>query len=568
YLSFEPLLTLLSSEFLSKESQHNTFVVQYLSELLESSISELSEKHNELVIENQGLISNLIEIMQNMSDFSSLSWEEIEETPWILWDFRKQRLYKQAITGSGKTLAFLVPILEKLIRREEALTRHHIGSLIVLPTRELATQIYHVYETIMKMSEETDLNLRAQLVIGGVMTIQHDISEFDKLSPSIIIGTPGRIDDFLSSSIVKTKELEILVMDEADRLLDMGFLPTIESIIRKLPKQRRTGLFSATMTDAVDKLIRTGLRNPVKIVVRVGNQKNGQEDKRIPSWLFSFPSFDIIIFNSFSLQIGYIIVKSEEKYLQLIRLLNYSLVKEKMKKFIVYFLSCVCVDYFSLVFSQIPHLKETFKIFSLHGRQSSSSRIKNYKNFFNTLSGTPAILFTTDLAARGLDVPNVDMVIQVDPPLDPKVFSHRCGRAGRAGRPGKAVVMLNKGREEDYVHLLKVRKIPVEALRKIGKNGDLIENEESEPKEEIFSLVKEIRNIVKKDRDLYEKGLRAYVSYVRAYSKHQAHFIFRIKDLDFSGIAYSFGLLHLPKMPELKNITLDFEEEIVDVKYL
>ncbi|KAG5513267.1 hypothetical protein PMAC_001637 [Pneumocystis sp. 'macacae'] len=484
-----------------------------------------------------------------MSGFSSLLWEDIgvSLTPWIrkaidTMGFQKTTpvqastipLFMKnkdvAMTGSGKTLAFLVPVLEKLIRREEILTRHHIGSLIILPTRELATQIYHVYETIIGMSEETELNLKAQLVIGGVMTIQHDISEFDKMSPSIIIGTPGRINDLLLSSIVKTKELEILVMDEADRLLDMGFLPVVESIIRKLPKQRRTGLFSATMTDAVDKLVKTGLRNPVKIVVRVGNQKNDQEDRCTPSCL----------------QIGYIVMKSEEKYLQLIRLLNYSLDKEKMKKFI------------------IPYLKKTFKIFSLHGRQSSSLRIKNYKNFFNMLSETPTVLFTTDLAARGLDVPNVDMVIQMDPPLDPKVFSHRCGRAGRAGRPGKAIVMLNKGREEDYIHLLKVRKIPLESLKKIGKNGDIIKNDEDESKEEIFSLVSEIRNIVKKDRDLYEKGLKAFVSYVRAYSKHQAHFIFRVKDLDFSGIAYSFGLLHLPKMPELKNLALDFEEEIVD----
>lgn len=256
-----------------------------------------------------------------------------------------------------------------------------------------------------------------------------------------------------------------------------------------------------------------------------------------------------------------------EKYLQLIRLLNYSYIKDGMKRFVVYFLSCICVDYFFLVFSQIPYLK-TFKIIPLHARQSSSLRAKNYKTFFDMLSGTPCILFTTDLAARGLDMPNIDMVIQMDPPLDPKVFSHRCGRAGRAGRPGKAVVMLNRGREEDYVHFLKVRKIPIQPLKKIGKDGNIVENEEDESKEEIFLLVKEIRNIVKKDRDFYEKGLRAFVSYIRAYSKHQAHFIFRVKDLDFSGLAYSFGLFHLPKMPELKNINLDFEEEFIDLNKL
>ncbi|KAG5440126.1 hypothetical protein PCANB_001695 [Pneumocystis canis] len=506
-----------------------------------------------------------------MSDLSSLSWDDmgISFTPWMfvfpnaidIMGFEKSTpvqastiplfmknkdVVVEAITGSGKTLAFLIPILEKLIRREEPFSEHHIGSLIILPTRELAIQTYHVYQTIVKMSKEQNISLKAQLVIGGVMTTEHDVSEFYKLSPSIIIGTPGRINELLSLSVVKTKELEMFVMDEADRLLEMGFLPVIESIIKKLPKQRRTGLFSATMSDATDELIRVGLRNPVKIIVKVGNQKNDQEDKRIPSCL----------------QMKYMVLSPAEKYLQLFRLLNYSLVKEKMRKIIVYFLSCICVDYFSLIFSQIPYLR-AFKIFSLHGRQSSSLRAKNYKNFFNTLSETPSILLTTDLAARGLDVPNVDMVVQMDPPLDPKVFSHRCGRAGRAGRAGKAVVMLTKGREEDYVYLLKVRKIPLQFLKKIGKNGDIMENDKDEPKEEILLLVKEIRNIF-----VNLQGLRAFVSYIRAYSKHQAHFIFRVKDLDFSGLAYSFGLLHLPKMPELKDKILDFEEDSIDLNKL
>ncbi|KTW25667.1 hypothetical protein T552_03527 [Pneumocystis carinii B80] len=523
-----------------------------------------------------------------MSSFSSLSWDdmEISLTSWIrsavdemgfekmtpvqastIPLFMKNKdVVVEAVTGSGKTLAFLLPILEKLIRREEPLEEYHIGSLVVSPTRflmkgytvclklnrELAMQIYSVYESIMSRSEEINVNLRAQLVIGGVVSIQQNIEEFNEKSPSIIIGTPGRIDQLLSLTHVKTKELEILVMDEADRLLDMGFFHVIESIIKKLPKQRRTGLFSATLTEAVDKLVKTGLRNPVKIVVRVGNQENTKEDRCVPA----------------SLQIFYMILSSAEKFIQLIRLLNYSYIKDGMRKFIVYFLSCVSVDYFSIIFSQISYLKKTFRIFSLHGKQSSSLRVKNYKAFSNALSETPSILFTTDLAARGLDIPNVDMVIQMDPPLDPKSFSHRCGRAGRAGRSGKAVVMLNRGREEDYVHFLKVRKIPIQPLERIRKDNSIMEDKEDESKEEILALVKEIRNIVKKDRDLYEKGLRAFVSYVRAYSKHQAHFIFRVKDLDFSGLAYSFGLFHFPKMPELKNLVLDFEGENIDLDKL
>lgn len=155
----------------------------------------------------------------------------------------------------------------------------------------------------------------------------------------------------------------------------------------------------------------------------------------------------------------------------------------------------------------------------------------------------PSILLTTDVAARGLDIPQVDLVVQVDPPTDPKVFLHRCGRAGRAGRKGLSVILLQPGREEDYLAFLEIRKTPVTPLDLPGKE---ISEEDAE------RVTAAIRKVVLTDRALHDKAQRGFVSWVKSYSKHQASSIFRITELDWEDLGHAWGLLKLPKMPELK----------------
>lgn len=214
------------------------------------------------------------------------------------------------MTGSGKTLAFTIPILERLMRREKPLKDNEIGALIVSPTRyaaklvrcvscrrfcrELATQIHMVLLQFVKAAPDgTHLPDPLLLVSGTVSTPTQDVSRFLDTSADIIIGTPGRIEEFLlgkGSKHVSIKELEVLVFDEADRyvctearetpinpcrLLDLGFTGSITRILQILPKQRRTGLFSATMTDALSELVRMGLRNPVRVIVKVEAKKIG-----------------------------------------------------------------------------------------------------------------------------------------------------------------------------------------------------------------------------------------------------------------------------------------------------
>ncbi|KAJ3027174.1 ATP-dependent RNA helicase ddx55 [Rhizophlyctis rosea] len=396
----------------------------------------------------------------------------------------------EAVTGSGKTLAFVIPALEILLRRYRdgrPLLKNQIGALIISPTRELAKQIYDVLTTFIDVinasdeafgvKEENGSNvgsgkLSHMLFIGG-NSVQDDVQRFQKEGGQIVVGTPGRLDDLLKrSGIFNARELEVLILDEADRLLDMGFEQTLTAIINRLPKQRRTGLFSATMTDALNELVRAGLRNPVRVMVKVENIK-GKEEQKIPS----------------SLQIAYVICEADQKIAQLLHYLR----RDRDKKFIIYFATCAGVDYF-------------FK--------------------------------------------------------DPKSFAHRCGRTARLGREGKAVVFLTP-KEDTYVEFLRIRKVPM--MNQELFPDDAADGTVAGPRIESRAVLEALQKMNAKDRDMYEKSTKAFVSWVRSYNEHQASYIFRFKDVDIPSVARAFGLLKLPKMPELKTIKVDFQAPSINV---
>lgn len=288
-------------------------------------------------------------------------------------------------------------------------------------------------------------------------------------------------------------------------------------------------------SEAVGELIRVGLRNPIKIAVKVKSASG--EDRKTPA----------------SLQMSYLLCPPTHKFPALLALLKN--VEPTPQKTIVYLSTCAAVDYFQHLLEVI--LPTDFKLVPLHGKQPSKVRQKNFSRFMNATS--PVILLTTDVAARGLDVPQVDLVVQIDPPSDPKVFLHRCGRAGRAGRRGLSVIFLQPGREEDYISFLSVRKTPITPLARPTINTT---------EEEADKLIKKMRKEVLADRALYDKGQRAFVSWVKAYSKHQASSIFRVADLEWSALGNAWALVRLPKMPELKRwegdktlgVTLDLRE--------
>lgn len=309
------------------------------------------------------------------------------------------------------------------------------------------------------------------------------------------------------------------MLDEADRLLDLGFKDDLQKILGRLPKQRRTGLFSASISEAVGEIVRVGLRNPVKVAVKVKNA-NG-DDRRTPN----------------SLQMSYLLTPPTHKFPALVSLLKE--LTPTPQKSIVYLSTCAAVDYFQTLLPTI--IPSPFSLVTLHGKHPPNVRHKNFTRFVN--STAPIILLTTDVAARGLDIPQVDLVVQIDPPSDPKAFLHRCGRAGRAGRKGLSVIFLQPGREEDYIPFLEIRKTPITPLQSpaISITGD-----------EAMATIDKMRKEVVADRSLHDKGQRAFVSWVKAYSKHQASSIFRIADLDWTTLGHAWAVTRLPKMPELK----------------
>jgi ATP-dependent RNA helicase DDX55/SPB4 len=219
-----------------------------------------------------------------------------------------------------------------------------------------------------------------------------------------------------------------------------------------------------------------------------------------------------------------------------------STVQPTPQKTIFFVSTCSSVDYLATILPII--LGDEFVLVPLHGKHQANVRQKNFNRF--TTSTTPSILLTTDVAARGLDIPSVDLVVQIDPPSDPKTFIHRCGRAGRAGRRGLSIVLIHPGREEDYVSFLEIRKTPV-APYHLPEFTD----------EQATAATDKVRKAVLKDRAMHDKGQKAFVSWLRSYSKHQASSIFRVTDLDWEALGKAWGLLKLPKMPEARSFEGD-----------
>jgi len=294
----------------------------------------------------------------------------------------------------------------------------------------------------------------------------------------------------------------------------MGFGPTLEIILNKLPKQRRTGLFSATMTDGLETVVKASLRNPYKVVVKVENQQT-RNAQRIPS----------------ALSIDYVELRASEKLAYLINTLKAAPVKS-----IVFFATCNQVIYF---YKLLMNLFDDLDLMSIHGKVNMANRTKIYASFVEADYG---ILLCTDIAARGLDIPDVDLVVHFDAPQDPQAFVHRSGRTGRSGRKGRALLFVQPN-EDAYITYLARKSVPLTKL-------DVSEAEKAHP-DTVFI------EALKADRDLYDRSVLAFVSYLRSYSKHELSYIFRVEQLELEELVKGYLLLRAPKCPELKdkNIT-------------
>ena len=473
----------------------------------------------------------------------------------------------QAVTGSGKTLAFLIPTIEMILRRTSLLKKRQIGGLIISPTRELARQTYVVATDLCKHCSLPEPLL---LVGGANRPVSDDLKAFVKHGSDIVVATPGRLDDVMGRyDDIDVSELEVLILDEADVLLDMGFEVTLTNILARLPRMRRTGLFSATKPSSsggsgsagVKGLIkRAGMRNPVVVDVAIARaasnsseEKDTTENSKEENNLMKRrkDKQDHNQATPSSLANYYLVCPLDEKLSRLVAFLK----QHKDEKVIVFFLTCACVEFYGTALQQILTEKNGFYLETLHGKMQQKRREKAMERFRDCDEKGGALL-CTDIASRGLDVAGIQWTVQFDAPVDPSTYVHRVGRSARAGATGSSLIFLTP-KEEAYVDFLRMRKVPLNVISdaeicappSTDENDDNSEDEEkagkdknsndkrAEEKRVIRSasdpetIIPDIRNKIKSielnDRDVLEKGTKAFTSYIRAYKEHQCAFIFR-----------------------------------------
>ena len=403
-----------------------------------------------------------------------------------------------AKTGSGKTLAFLVPVLENLYRRR--LTElDGLGALILSPTRELAIQIFEVLRKIGRYH-----TFSAGLVIGG-KSLQEERERLGRMN--ILVCTPGRMLQHMDQTAAfETDNLQMLVLDEADRIMDMGFQSTVDAIVEHLPKERQTLLFSATQTKKVSDLARLSLRDPEYV------SAHETANSATPS----------------TLQQNYIVTPLPDKLDTL-----WSFLRSNLKSTILVFMSSGKQVRF--VYEAFRHMQPGIPLLHLHGRQKQTARLDITTKFSATKN---SCLFATDVVARGLDFPAVDWVIQLDCPEDADTYIHRVGRTARFERNGRAVLFLEPSEEEGMLQRLQQRKVTVEKINVRQKKQQSIKNQ--------------LQNMCFKDPELKYLGQKAFVSYVRSVHIQRDKEVFKLNELPLEEFSASLGLPGAPKIKFLK----------------
>ncbi|KAK6605660.1 ATP-dependent rna helicase drs1 [Botrytis cinerea] len=361
-----------------------------------------------------------------------------------------------AVTGSGKTAAFVVPVLERLLYRPKKVPTSRVA--ILMPTRELAIQCHAV---ATKLASHTDIKFC--LAVGG-LSLKVQEAEL-RLRPDVIIATPGRFIDHMRNSPSFTVDtLEILVLDEADRMLEAGFADELNEILTTIPKSRQTMLFSATMSSSVDNLIRVGLNRPVRLLV---DSQKSTAGTLVQEFIRLRPGRE-------GKRMGYLLYLCANVYTDRV-IVFFRQKKEAHRARIIFGLS---------------GLKAT----ELHGSMSQEQRIKSVEAFRD---GKASFLLATDLASRGLDIKGVDTVINYEAPQSHDIYLHRVGRTARAGRSGRACTI---AAEPDR----KVVKAAVKASRTQGAKvvSRVIEASEADSwSEKVDEMEDEIEEILKEEKE-------------------------------------------------------------------
>ncbi|CAL9125613.1 unnamed protein product [Musa acuminata var. zebrina] len=399
-----------------------------------------------------------------------------------------------ARTGSGKTLAFLIPAVE-LLHNIHFMPRNGTGVIIICPTRELAIQTHAVAKDLLKYHSQT-----LGLVIGGAG--RKGEAEHLAKGVNLLVATPGRLLDHLKNTKgFIYKNLMFLIIDEADRILEANFEEDMKQIFKCLPKARQTALFTATQTKQVEEFACLSFKEkPIYVGVDDGRSKVTVE----------------------GLQQGYCVVPSNKRFLVL-----YAFLKRNLsKKIMVFFSSCNSVKYHSELLRYIQ-----IDCFDIHGKQKQQKRTATFFDFCKAQKG---ILLCTDVAARGLDIPAVDWIVQYDPPDEPKEYIHRVGRTARGeGSEGNALLFLLP-EEVQFLLYLKEAKVPVK------------EYEFNEKK--VPNLQSHLEKLVGENYFLSQSAKDAYKSYILAYNSHSMKNVFNVHHLNLKDVATSLCFVSPPKV--------------------
>lgn len=398
-----------------------------------------------------------------------------------------------AKTGSGKTLAYMIPAIELLYKAGFNI-KNGTGVLVIAPTRELALQNYNVAKELLFYHSKTH-----GVVMGGAKRSTE--ANMLKKGINLLVGTPGRLLDHLENTDgFVFHNLKMLIIDEADAILKIGFEEEMNKILKLLPKDRQTVLFSATQTKKVEDLCRVSLKDPY--MVEITNKS-------------AAPTVA-------SLEQGFVKIESDLKF----RLLFTFLRKNIKKKVMVFMSSCNAVKFYSdlLNYVDIP-------VKDIHGKQHQQKRTSTYFDFCEAETG---ILLCTDVAQRGLDFPAVDWIVQFDPPDDPEEYIHRVGRTARGSdSKGRALLFLLES-ELGFLRYLKKARIPL--------------NEYEFPESKLANITTQFEKLVERNYFLNTSAREAYRAYIQSYASHSHKDIFNVHSLDLQKVAKSFGLAVPPRV--------------------
>ncbi|GLJ11540.1 hypothetical protein SUGI_0170310 [Cryptomeria japonica] len=403
-----------------------------------------------------------------------------------------------AKTGSGKTLAFLIPVIEKLYRLRWS-SVDGVGAIIISPTRELALQIFEVLRKVGKHH-----TISGGLLIGGRKDVDMEKERVNALN--ILVCTPGRLLQHMDETpLFDCSQLQVLVLDEADRILDMGFSKSLNAILSQLPIKRQTLLFSATQTQSVQDLARLSLKDPEYIAVHA----------------------ESAVATPARLQQTAIIVPLKQKLDML-----WSFIKSHLNsKILVFLSSCKQVKF---VYESFKKLHPGVPVRCLHGRMKQTQRLLV---LYKYTEEQHSVLFATDIASRGLDFPSIDWVVQVDCAEDVPSYIHRVGRTARFTAGGRSVAFLMPS-ELKMLTQLQAAKIPIKVIKA---------NESK-----LRSISGPLAGLLSKDPDLKYMAQRAFVTYLRSIHLRSDKELFDVSKLPIEEFSVSLGLPTAPGIRFLK----------------